>query len=66
MMTTKLAFCELSILATLLESPDLPLDNLIQIDTLFSFSDSHIQQLTARGFPLESLNLQLMPNVQKN
>lgn len=36
-------------ISTLLESSDLPMDNLTSIDALFSFGDSQIEQLTARG-----------------
>jgi len=51
------------LISTLLEHSDLPLDNLTEVDTLFSFGDGHIEMLMARKYPLESLKMQLMPNV---
>lgn len=52
-----------TLIAVLLESTELPFKYLKNVDALFSFGDGHLEMLKNRKLPLESLNLQLMPNV---
>ncbi|ODM99822.1 hypothetical protein Ocin01_06853 [Orchesella cincta] len=52
-----------TLIAVLLESTEVPFKYLKHVDALFSFGDGHLELLKNRKLPLESLNLQLMPNV---
>lgn len=52
-----------TLIAVLLESTELPFKHLNNVDALFSFGDGHLEMLKNRKLPLQSLNLQLMPNV---